>query len=126
MACRGVMRGGRGLRSRFSILNYATMTGHLLYLFGCGWKPRYEILAEIYSVKESFALPAGLGKGIYILVISILDPAGDKPSVRFAIKNYLNGGMHPIGFIGLGVENNAPAYPDFDDMKKDRSLYYDR
>jgi hypothetical protein len=46
MACRGVMRGGRGLRSRFSILNYATMTGHLLYLFGCGWKPRYELIPQ--------------------------------------------------------------------------------
>ena len=40
MACRDIMRGGCGLRSRFLILNYATMTGHLL-LFGCGWMPRY-------------------------------------------------------------------------------------
>ena len=86
----------------------------------------YEIPAEIYSVKESLALPAGLGKGTYILALSILDPSGDKPSVRFAIKNYINGGKHPIGFIGLGVENNDPAYPDFDDLRKDRSLYYDR
>jgi hypothetical protein len=31
MACRGVRRGGCGLRSRFSILNYATLTGHLLF-----------------------------------------------------------------------------------------------
>jgi len=84
----------------------------------------YEIPAEIYSVKESFALPAGLGKGIYILALSILDPAGDKPSVRFAIKNYINGGKHPIGFIGLGVENNDLVQPDFDDMRKDRSLHY--
>jgi hypothetical protein len=86
----------------------------------------YEIPAEIYSVKESFALPAGIGKGIYILALSILDPAGDKPTVRFAIKNYINGGKHPMGFIGLGVDNNDPAYADFDDMKKDRSLYYVR
>jgi hypothetical protein len=99
------------------------------WLPGDQWNSRgnyYEIPAEIYPVKESFALPAGLGKGIYLLAISILDPAGDRPSVRLAIKNYLNGGMHPIGFIGLGVENNAPAFRDFDDMRKDRSLYYDR
>lgn len=86
----------------------------------------YEVPAEIHSVKESFVLPAGIGKGKYLLALSILDPAGDKPSVRFAIKNYLNGGKHLIGFIGLGVENNDPVQPDFDDMKKDRSLHYVR
>jgi hypothetical protein len=86
----------------------------------------YEIPAEIYSVKESFALPVELGKGIYMLALSILDPAGDKPSVRFAIKNYINGGKHPIGFIGLGAENNVPIQIEFDDMKKDRSLHYVR
>jgi len=43
------MRGGCGLRSRFLILNYATMTGHLL-LFGCGWKPRYDEFAEFEIV----------------------------------------------------------------------------
>jgi len=99
------------------------------WLPGDKWNPDlncYEIPAEIYSIKESIALPAGLEKGKYILALSILDPAGDKPSVRFAIKNYLNGGKHPIGFIGLGVENNGSIQPDFDDLKKDGSLRYVR
>jgi hypothetical protein len=87
---------------------------------------RYEIPAEVYSVKESFALPIGLGKGKFLLAISINDPAGDKPSVRFAIKNYLSGGRHPIGFIGLGVENDGLQRPEFDNLKNDSSLHYDR
>ena len=48
----GVMRGGRGLRSRFFNPELCHMTGHLL--FGCGWKPRYGIQitfsdAEFYN-----------------------------------------------------------------------------
>jgi hypothetical protein len=86
----------------------------------------YEIPAKNYSVNENLTLPAGLGKGKYILALAILDPAGDRPSVRFAIKNYMNGGRHPMGFIGVGVENDNPVLPEFDDIKKDRSLHYVR
>ena len=86
----------------------------------------YEIPAKIHTVKESLVVPAGLGKGKYILALAILDPAGDRPSVRFAIKNYMNGGRHSMGFIGVGVENDNPAQPEFDDMKKDGSLHYVR
>ena len=86
----------------------------------------YEIPAKIHTVKESLIVPAGLGKGKYILALAILDPAGDRPSVRFAIKNYMNGGRHSMGFIGVGVENDNPAQTEFDDMKKDGSLHYVR
>jgi hypothetical protein len=86
----------------------------------------YEIPAKIYSVHENLTLPAGFGKGKYILALAILDPAGDRPSVRFAIKNYMNGGRHPMGFIGVGVENGNPVLPELDDMKKDGSLHYVR
>lgn len=85
---------------------------------------QYEIPAEIYSIKESFTLPAELEKGKYIVALAILDPAGDKPSLRFAIKNYTHGGRHPMGFITLGVEDGASVRLDFDDIKKDRSLHY--
>jgi hypothetical protein len=87
---------------------------------------RYEIPAEVYSLKETLALPRDLEKGKFLLAISINDPAGDNPSVRFAIKNYLNGGRHPIGFIGVGVENDGLQRLGFDNLKNDRSLYYDQ
>lgn len=46
---RDIMRGGRGLRSRFSILNYATMTGHLplwLRLEAALWIPQSDFVRQ--------------------------------------------------------------------------------
>jgi hypothetical protein len=48
------------------------------------------------------------------------------PSARFAIKNYFNGGRHPIGRIGLGmpIENPQLDPAIFDDPAGDSSLHY--
>lgn len=65
-------------------------------------------------------------KGTYILSLSILDPAGNLPSVRFATVNYLNGGRHPVGIVDF-AKNKCSRLPDdfkFDDPALDSSLHY--
>lgn len=86
----------------------------------------YQIKAVKNSVSTSFVLDDSIKNGIYTIAIAILDPAGDLPSLRFAIDNYFEGGRHPMGNIGLGV---TPATfkinpDDFDDMHADHSLHY--
>lgn len=68
-----------------------------------------------------------LPDGTYILSISILDPGGNLPSVKFATGNYLKGGKHPVGIVNIG-ENKCDTLPSgfqFDDPKNDNSLYYE-
>jgi Domain of unknown function (DUF4832) len=78
-------------------------------------------------VRGAFKLPADLQKGQYIVALSILDPAGNLPSVRFAIKNYFTGGRHPIGSMGINtmLSNYTLDASTFDDLYKDRTLHYD-
>ena len=72
-------------------------------------------------------LPRDIKPGQYLLAFAILDRQGGMmPSARFAIENYLRGGWHPLGFIGIGeapkeasLKNVAFDSPAFDD-----SLYY--
>ncbi|MBE5040634.1 DUF4832 domain-containing protein [Ructibacterium gallinarum] len=81
----------------------------------------------LYSAKGSFVIPEDLPAQEYILSLSILDPEGGMvPSVRFANKNYFNGGRHPIGQIGIGTANTNPILSNdsFDDIDSDTSLYY--
>jgi len=51
----------------------------------CEWKnpPKKNTVEGKFKVN--------VPKGTYILSLSILDPAGNLPSLRFATKNYLNG-----------------------------------
>jgi hypothetical protein len=68
-----------------------------------------------------------LPDGTYILSLSILDPAGNLPSVKFATKNYLKGGQHPVGLVHVG-ENKCDTLPpgfQFDDPKNDNTLKYE-
>jgi len=87
-------------------------------------KNLYEIPPEENRIKGVFHIPASIPKGEYILALSILDPAGDLPSVRFAIMNYYNGGRHPIGKIGIGMEIGTAELSDFDNLLLDKSLHY--
>ena len=84
----------------------------------------YASPAKIYTVSGEFLTTPDLVKGEYILALAVLDPAGDMPSVRFAIHNYYRGGRHPMGKIGVGVDINNPILCDFDDMGNDWSLQY--
>jgi len=86
----------------------------------------YDIEPQRYRVAEEFKLPDTLVKGTYVLALAILDPAGNLPSVRFAITNYFNGGRHPIGRISVDttVANPELTDRDFDDIANDKSLHY--
>ena len=77
------------------------------------------------EVEDKFKVD--IADGTYILSISILDPAGDLPAVKFATGNYLNGGRHPIGLVSVGQNkcDTLPADFQFDDPQADNSLYYD-
>ena len=83
----------------------------------------YEIPAENYLINQTFHL-AGIPAGEYILALAILDPGGNVPCVRFAIKNYYNGGRHPIGKVGINQSIDSFIISDFDDLQLDTSIYY--
>ncbi len=85
----------------------------------------YTVPAESNLVSQSFQL-SGVPSGEYILALAILDPAGNRPSVRFAIQNYFNGGRHPIGKVGVNKTIDSFIISGFDDIQSDKSLSYDR
>ncbi len=86
----------------------------------------YDIKPVSHDIKGTFKLSRDLPAGDYIVALSILDPAGDLPCARFAIKNYFKGGRHPIGRIGVGQNVFHPELDSamFDDLASDKSLHY--
>ena len=88
---------------------------------------KYTIAPAVYTVNGEFKLPVELPKGEYLVALSILDPAGNVPAVRFATRNYFKGGRHPIGKVGIGKTLTSFTLDDttFDDLSSDRSLYYE-
>lgn len=91
-----------------------------------GGLKEYQIKSEIISNTDTFLLDGSLEKGKYILALTILDPNGMVPAVKFASRQYFNGGLHPIGYIGLDTLINDTQLEgvSFDDPAKDNSLYY--
>lgn len=83
---------------------------------------------QVNTVKETFTLERSVPQGEYLMALAVLDPAGNLPSLRFAIKNYLNGGRHPLGRVGVGVDPPSTALDAamFNDPHEDLSLHYDR
>lgn len=88
-------------------------------------KDIYTIPAEINSFNQTFLL-SDIPTGEYILALAILDPSGNRPGARFAIKNYYNGGRHPIGKVGVNQKIESFSVSDFDDIQSDSSLTYDK
>jgi len=86
---------------------------------------RYEIPAEENLVNQTLEV-SGLPAGEYILALAVLDPAGGRPSARFAIKNYFTGGRHPMGKVGVNQTIATFKLSDFDDIQSDKSLSYDK
>ncbi len=91
-------------------------------LASCGWSQAPK------SYTATGAFKPALPKGRYILAVAILDPAGLQPSVKFATANYLKGGRHPLGIVGLGGEAGGALPANFacDDPQADPSLHYTR
>jgi hypothetical protein len=81
--------------------------------------PKYNVVCELPTMGNSL-------QGKYILAVACLDPAGDKPSLRFANTNYFNGGYHPIGYVGVNsdVKDFSINEIAFDDIQSDRTLKY--
>ena len=84
-----------------------------------GWLP-----GGVYTVHGKFSIPANIPKGTYTLALAVLDPAGNLPSLRFANKNYYNGGRMPLGTIGIGRKPETRSLGSFDSIRSDHSLYY--
>jgi hypothetical protein len=87
----------------------------------------YRLPARPHDAVGQAALPADLQAGTYILALAILDRQGGMvPSVRFAAENYLRGGWHPFGFIGVGSAPREAELKDiaFDSPAHDDSLRY--
>ena len=76
------------------------------------------------TMTAKFSCPADLPKGQYVLALAILDPAGNRPAVRFATSQYFHGGRHPMGWVGVGEAASAKKMPKFDDPALDDSLSY--
>lgn len=98
-----------------------------LWLPGDRWsksKQKYEIPPEHYIARQVFEVDVPSGE--YVLALSILDPAGNVPSVRFANRNYWTGGRYPIGVIGVNkVVTNQECDPSsFIDPNSDNSAGY--
>ena len=76
-----------------------------------GWDAEtgeYNLPSKSYIAEQTFELPASLGKGEYVLAVSVPDPEGGmRPTLRFAIMNYWQGGLHPIGYVGVGMNSTS-------------------
>lgn len=86
----------------------------------------YREEAKVYTVNRKLVIDNNIDPGEYIIAISILDPSGMLPSVRFATRNYFNGGRHPMGKVGVdkSIDNYIIESKLFDDIASDLSLKY--
>ncbi|MCL1955566.1 MAG: DUF4832 domain-containing protein, partial [Brevinematales bacterium] len=81
---------------------------------------------ETYKIIDSITIPNDLKNDTYIIAVSILDPAGNQPSLRFANINYYNGGRTPLGIIGVNKEPKYNNFNKFDKLYPDNSLGYEQ
>ena len=79
-----------------------------------------------YTVPGSFTVPSGLAAGTYILALTVNDPAGDLPSLRFANANYYSGGFTPLGKVGVGQDAGDQNLGSFSGLQADATLHYSR
>lgn len=95
------------------------------------WKQTFEgvdlrtlLPGATLAVSGMFACPDSLPSGQFLLALSILDPAGRLPAVRFATEAYLQGGRHPVGWIGVDRPPSPREMPAFTDPGQDHTLRY--
>ena len=94
-----------------------------------GWSdapPEWSAPPASHVVDETFRVDAPAGR--YLLALSVLDPAGMVPSLRFATQWYFDGGRHPVGVVSVGGGGGGalPGETRFDDPGQDTSLRYVR
>lgn len=79
---------------------------------------------NVYNASGQFNVD--LSSGEYVLALSVLDPGGNVPSLRFATSNYINGGRHPLGMVDVSSSTCSalPGSFQFDNPQADNSLYY--
>jgi hypothetical protein len=67
-----------------------------------------------------------VASGTYTLAVTVLDPASNSASLRFANANYYQGGHTPIGRVTVGGSLSTPAQDlgAFDGLKADGTLSY--
>ena len=88
---------------------------------------KYTVAPQTYEVQRTLTLDKNLAADEYIIAIAILDPAGMVPSIRFATKNYFTGGIHPMGYVGVGkdISKYGIASSAFNNMYTDLTLHYE-
>ena len=102
------------------------------WLPGDDWDKDNNVYLEpplVNEVEVNVTLPgvSRLPAGEYIAALAVVDPIGQKPSLRFAINNYLNGGRHPLGRVGIGLDIAGNHFLDnafFDNSMQDDRLPY--
>lgn len=69
----------------------------------------YLMAPETNIINASIQVPAlsRISAGEYIVALSILDPIGLQPNLKFAVNNYLTGGRQPFCLIGVGVDSES-------------------
>ena len=85
---------------------------------------RQWLPGETNTVFIKSILPKSMTADNYVIAVSILDPSGYLPSLRFANENYYNGGITPLGIIGIGREPQYVSLAPFDSLNQDNSLKY--
>jgi hypothetical protein len=87
---------------------------------------KYLTEPTTYEIDRTLTLDTNLPSDEYIIAISVLDPAGMMPSLRFATLNYFTGGRHPMGYIGVGKEisNYQINSSEFNNIYTDSTLSY--
>ncbi len=87
---------------------------------------RYTEAPEVYTISKDITLDVTLPEDEYVMSISVLDPAGMQPSLRFAVQNYFTGGRHPMGYVGINKElaNYEIKSTEFKDLRDERTLKY--
>lgn len=90
-------------------------------------KQIYSKEAPVYTIDEQLKV-SGVPKGRYLLALSVLDPAGNKPSLRFANTRYVKGGYTVLGAIGVGqsLDQYGLQGNEMTDLQSDKSLFYSK
>ena len=85
---------------------------------------KYLDPAPVNKIKAAISVDASIPKGEYVVALSILDPAGMLPSVRFANLEAFEGGYTVLGLVGVGCNPSTLPDTNWFDLRDERSLHY--